>query len=147
MAIYWFTCQPGAGKTTLANHLSTHLHTKNPIIIDGDDIREIFKNADYSEAGRLKNIELAQNMALFMHKKGFNVCVSLVSPYKAQREAFKAKLGDQIKEIYVHAFVDRGRTHFHVKDYQPPTDNFVDIDTTNDTEFESYKKLIKQLGI
>ena len=80
--IYWFTGQPGAGKTTLAKYLGTHLHLKNPLLIDGDDIREIFQNKDYSEAGRLKNIELAQNMALFAHKKGFNVCVSLVSPYK-----------------------------------------------------------------
>lgn len=145
--IYWFTGQPGAGKTTLAKYLGTHLHLKNPLLIDGDDIREIFQNKDYSEAGRLKNIELAQNMALFAHKKGFNVCVSLVSPYKTQREAFKARLGDQIKELYVHAFTDRGRTQFHVAEYEPPTDNFIDIDTTNDTEFESYKRIVKELGL
>ena len=145
--IYWFTGQPGAGKTTLAKYLGTHLHLKNPLLIDGDDIREIFQNKDYSEAGRLKNIELAQNMALFAHKKGFNVCVSLVSPYKTQREAFKARLGDQIKELYVHAFTDRGRTQFHVAEYEPPTENFIDIDTTNDTEFESYKRIVKELGL
>ena len=86
-------------------------------------------------------------MALFAHKKGFNVCVSLVSPYKTQREAFKARLGDQIKELYVHAFTDRGRTQFHVAEYEPPTENFIDIDTTNDTEFESYKRIVKELGL
>jgi adenylylsulfate kinase len=89
--IYWFTGQPGAGKTTLADWLATHYHTK-AINIDGDDIREIFDNKDYSEAGRRKNIELAQNMAHFLHHKGYNVFVSLVSPYKDQRESFKEKL-------------------------------------------------------
>ena len=44
--IYWFTGQPGAGKTTLADWLATHYHTK-AIKIDGDDIRKIFDNKDY----------------------------------------------------------------------------------------------------
>ena len=55
--------------------------------IDGDDIREIFDNKDYSEVGRMKNIELAQHLSHFLHKKGQNVVVSLVSPYKDQRES------------------------------------------------------------
>ncbi len=142
--IYWFTGQPGAGKTTLADWLSTHYHTK-AIKIDGDDIREIFDNKDYSEAGRRKNIELAQNMALFLHHKGYNVFVSLVSPYKDQRESFKEKLGNGIVELYVHAFEDRGRTQFHVNNYEPPTENFIDVDTTNDSPFESYQKIREKL--
>lgn len=146
--IYWFTGQPGAGKTTLAKMLSTHLYPLRPIIVDGDDIREIYQNKDYSEEGRKKNIKLAQDLALFLHKKGMVAVVALVSPFKEQREEFKKLLGDEnIKEIYVHAFTDRGRTGFHVKDYQPPTDNFIDMDTTNDSEFQSYKKLLQKLNL
>jgi adenylylsulfate kinase-like enzyme len=145
--IYWFTGQPGAGKTTLANHLVTHLHLKKPVLIDGDDIRKIFSNKDYSETGRRKNVELAQNLAHFLHDKGHNVCVALVSPYKDQRDNFKEKFSDNIKEVYVHAFIDRGRTQYHVSDYEKPTEDYIDIDTTNDTEFESYKKLITKLGL
>ncbi len=144
--IYWFTGQPGAGKTTLADWLSTHYHTK-AIKIDGDDIREIFDNKDYSEAGRRKNIELAQNMDLFLHHKGYNVFVSLVSPYKDQRESFKEKLGNGIVELYVHAFEDRGRTQYHVANYEPPTENFIDVDTTNDTPFQSYMKIKEKLEL
>jgi adenylylsulfate kinase len=144
--IYWFTGQPAAGKTTLAYMLSTHLFDK-AINVDGDDIREIFDNKDYSEAGRRKNIELAQNIAHFLHKKEHNVFVSLVSPYKDQREAFKEKIGEGIVEIYVHAFEDRGRTQYHVTNYEPPTENFIDIDTTDDTPESSLVYLINKLGL
>jgi len=144
--IYWFTGQPGAGKTTLAYMLSTHLY-KDAINVDGDDIREIFDNKDYSEAGRRKNIELAQNIAHFLHKKEHNVFVSLVSPYKDQRESFKEKLGNGIVELYVHAFEDRGRTQYHVSNYEPPTENFIDVDTTNDTPFQSYMKIKEKLEL
>ena len=69
--IYWFTGQPGAGKTTLAKELVKYLQSNQKGIhhIDGDDLRDIFKNKDYSEAGRRKNIELAQNIAKFLSIK------------------------------------------------------------------------------
>ena len=53
--IYWFTGQPGAGKTTLALELIKHL--SNPIHIDGDNLRDILKNYDYTDSGRKNNIE------------------------------------------------------------------------------------------
>ena len=98
--IYWFTGQPGHSKTVLASALKQELN--NTFHIDGDDLRAIFNNKDYSEAGRRKNIELAQHLAHFLHNKVCNVVVSLVSPYIDQREEFKTKLGDSIKEFYVH---------------------------------------------
>ena len=127
--IYWFTGQPGAGKTVLATELKKEL--LNSFHVDGDDLREIFDNKDYSESGRRKNISLAQQLSHFLHNKGCDVVVSLVSPYKDQREEFKEKMGDDIKEIYVHTTEIRGREIFHVENYQKPTTNFIDIDTTN----------------
>jgi adenylylsulfate kinase len=138
--IYWFTGQPGHGKTVLATALKQNLD--NVFHIDGDDLRDIFDNKDYSEAGRRKNIELAQHLAHFLHNKGQNVVVSLVSPYKDQREEFKQKIGDTIKEFYVHTTDIRGRENFHVKDYQSPSENYISIDTTN-TSVEQCLKQIK----
>ena len=68
--IYWFTGQPGAGKTTLAKHLVNYFENNNVIHVDGDDLRDIFQNKDYSEVGRRKNIERAQDIARFMSEKG-----------------------------------------------------------------------------
>lgn len=141
--IYWFTGQPAAGKTTLAKYLVEYFPKDNVIHIDGDDLRDIFKNKDYSENGRRKNIERAQDIAHFMNEKGYNVIVSLVSPYRNQREEFKAK--SSVIEIYVHTKEDRGRNHFHVIDYEAPESNFVDIDTTSDNETDSYYKLLSKL--
>ena len=46
MAIYWFTGQPGAGKTTLSKQLKDYLHPSNTILVDGCYIRNIFQNKD-----------------------------------------------------------------------------------------------------
>ena len=53
--------QPGSGKSTLANELKHEV--EHPVIIDGDDLREIFKNKDYSEEGRRRNLTNAYNIA------------------------------------------------------------------------------------
>lgn len=128
--IFWFTGQPGAGKTSIAEVLITKL-PNNTFHVDGDDLREIFNNKDYSETGRRKNIELAQHITHFLHNKGTNVVVSLVSPYRDQREEFKQKIGDDIIEIYVHTENLRGREDFHVKNYEEPLENFLDMDTSD----------------
>jgi adenylylsulfate kinase-like enzyme len=84
--IYWFTGQPGHGKTVLAKTLNEKYFKNKAFHVDGDDLREIFDNKDYSEVGRRKNIELAQHISHFLNNKGENVIVSLVSPYKDQRD-------------------------------------------------------------
>jgi adenylylsulfate kinase len=146
MSIYWLTGQPAAGKTTLATWIQSSFPNKS-IIVDGDDIREIFVNKDYSEEGRKKNIEKAQILAKFLHHKGFTVIVSLVSPYRSQREEFKVEMGENLVEIYVHTNQDRGRNHFHVENYEPPLENFIDCDTTESSEYNTFLNLRKQLGI
>ena len=139
--VYWFTGQPGAGKTVLAKSLNAKYFENKAFHVDGDDLREIFDNKDYSEAGRRKNIERAQHISHFLNNKGETVIVSLVSPYKDQREEFKEKMGDNIKEIYVHTTEIRGRENFHVADYQPPTEHFIDANTTDCTPEETLNKI------
>ena len=139
--IYWLTGQPGSGKTTLANNLLDHFGKEKTMIIDGDDLRQIFDNKDYSETGRRKNIERAQDIALFMNRKGYDVIVSLVSPYKDQRDEFKKRA--DVVEFYLHTTEDRGRNQYHVSNYEPPTENFFDIDTTNRTDTSTYYEVLK----
>ena len=144
--IYWFTGQPASGKTTIAKHLNSYLsNTERVIHIDGDDLRKIFNNKDYSETGRRKNIERAQDIARFMSEKGYSVVVSLVSPYKDMRDSFKKD--NNVIEIYVHTKDIRGREEYHVDNYEPPTENYVDLDTTNKRDDESFIDLIKFIDI
>jgi len=138
--IYWFTGQPSHGKTVLADLLKKEV-LPNAYRIDGDEMRELFTNKDYSIKGRIANIDAAQKIAHYLHNQGQDVIVSLVSPYLDQREEFKQILGDNIKEIYVHTNEPRERDHFAVKGYQSPQENFIDIDTTSDTPLQSLEKI------
>tara|TARA_R110000822_G_scaffold70814_4_gene171087 strand:- start:176 stop:607 length:432 start_codon:yes stop_codon:yes gene_type:complete len=142
--IYWFTGQPCAGKTVLADMLKRKL-LFDAYRIDGDDMRELFSNKDYSIKGRVENVATAQRIAHYLHNQGENVIVSLVSPYIDQREEFKKLLGDDLVEIYVHTTDTRERDNFKAEAYIAPKDNFIDIDTTNDTPEQSYKELLSQL--
>lgn len=142
--IYWFTGQPSHGKTILADLLKQEKFP-NAYRIDGDEMRELFTNKDYSIKGRIANIDAAQKIAHYLHNQGQDVIVSLVSPYLDQREEFKQVLGDNIKEIYVHTNEPRERDHFAVKGYQAPQENFIDIDTTIDTPKESLKKILDEI--
>lgn len=125
--IIWLTGQPGAGKTTICKHAIN----EGAFHIDGDDLRDLFDNKDYSEAGRRKNVELAQQIAQYLHNKGKHVWVSLVSPFKDQRDKFKQKMGENLAEVYVHTSEVRGREDFFVKEYGIPDGDYLDLDTTN----------------
>tara|TARA_X000001316_G_C921949_1_gene36615 strand:+ start:2321 stop:2758 length:438 start_codon:yes stop_codon:yes gene_type:complete len=143
--IYWFTGQPAHGKTILANMLKEKL--PHAYRIDGDEIRELFTNKDYTINGRVVNVGTAQKIAHYLHNQGNDVIVSLVAPYIDQREDFKTLLGDSIKEIYVHTSEPRQRDHFKAIAYVAPQENFIDIDTTEDTPEQSFEKLCSQLDL
>ena len=151
--IYWFTGQPGAGKTVLGTKLKDFLQTekrnwrKDVFHIDGDDLREIFNNKDFSKEGRIKNITFAQGLAKYLNMKGFDVIVSLVAPYKEVRESFKTDMGSELIEIYVYTDELRGREANHVSDYEQPTDNFISIDTTDVEPIGSLLEIINQIQL
>ena len=140
--IIWLTGQPGSGKTTICEEI-LRLRDNRVFHIDGDDLRDLFENKDYSETGRRKNIELAQQIAQYLHNQGKDVLVSLVSPYKDQRDRFKEKMGDNLVEVFLHTTEIRGREDFFVKEYEKPTERYLNINTTNETVEESTKKVLE----
>ncbi len=86
--IHWFHGNSGAGKT----HLATHYDILNPnrVILDGDDVREMFGDSDMSAEGRWnQNIRLAK-MAQMLSIQGKNVSVASICPYaKLRKEIMK----------------------------------------------------------
>ena len=137
----WLTGQPGSGKTTLAKDVVANLKEMYDVFhLDGDDLRDIYDNKDYSEKGRRANIELAMNIARFLDNKGCHVVCSLVSPYKDMRDQLKSER--EVKEFYIHTSEIRGREDYFAKGYEPPSDDFTDIDTTNKSIEECVNEIL-----
>ena len=143
--VIWLTGQPGSGKTTLASKLVDYLNKKNKknkvINLDGDDLRSINKNKDYSKEGRIKNISTAISIIRFLANKKFICVVSIVAPYRFLRDELKEDF--PFLEVYLHTSEIRGREKYFAKDYEKPIDdNFVDIDTGNLTIKESLDEIL-----
>ena len=137
--VLWFTGQPGSGKTTLTNRFIEDkligfmkIQPVRIVHIDGDDLRDVLDNKDYSEKGRRKNIQFAINMAKVMDDKGYLVIVSMVSPYRDQRE--KLKSNRNITEFYLHTTEIRGKEDYFVEEYEQPIQNYVNINTDKPIE-------------
>ena len=149
--IYNFIGQPHSGKTTLAKHLKTALEINNQIrlvyMIDGDKLRDLFQNKDYSEAGRRKNIEKAYSIARYLQDLNpFNdVIIAVASPFLDLREELKESTN--VTEIYVHTTNIRGRENFHVKDFEKPVINYIDIDTSDVDELTSVNELFNKIEL
>jgi adenylylsulfate kinase len=150
--IYWFTGQPGAGKTVLGKKLVEFLGTEkrnwrsNVFHVDGDDLRELTINKNYTKEGRIQNIRNAQMIAEYVYKNGCDVVVTLVSPYLEIREEFKQRIGNDLYEFYIHTSKKRERDEFKVDDYEAPTQKFMDVDTTKDNPIQSFTKIIHYLS-
>ncbi len=143
--IYLFTGQPGSGKTTLAKKLQMWLQTdkknwrKSVFHIDGDQLREVFPNKDYSKEGRERNIQKAFDIAKYLDNCGNDVVISLVSPYREMREQLKSDC--KVQEIYCHTKKIRGREDFFALDYERPIEFYVDLDTSASPD-DTFTKLI-----
>lgn len=134
--------QPASGKTTLAKKfVGEGFHH-----IDGDHLRELFKNKDYSKEGRLKNLNRASDIAHYLNKaKNYNVVVSVVYPYEEARE-YLSKLSRDVKWIYLIYQEDRGRDQFKVEDFEVPHMDDVDlIINTSNTSIEDSLDQIKRV--
>tara|TARA_B100000029_G_C17153390_1_gene806886 strand:+ start:222 stop:683 length:462 start_codon:yes stop_codon:yes gene_type:complete len=129
--VIWLTGQPGSGKTTLANSLIESLEKDNPKIkiinLDGDDLRNINKNKDYSKEGRIKNISTAISIMRFLANKDYICIVSIVAPYRFLRDELKNEF--PFLEVYLYTTEIRGREDFFAKDYEIPLGDHLAIDT------------------
>lgn len=143
--------QPHSGKTTLGKlakeflQLEKHNWRTDVHHIDGDELRKLYDNTDYSREGRIANLNRASDIAAYLDSKGMDVVMSLVYPYLEAR-TYLNDLVPNVKWIYLTYKGERGREKFHVKDFDYPIgEDVITIDTTNQSEDESLVEIVLAL--
>lgn len=104
--VLWFTGLPGSGKSTIANEVEKELHSRgiHTYVLDGDNVRlGLNKDLGFTPEDRAENVRRVGEVARLMHDAGLVVIVCLVSPYRADRDAVRARFGDgQFVEVHVN---------------------------------------------
>jgi len=120
--------QPHSGKSTLANLLMRKIPAEN---IDGDFLRKIFQNKNYSRESRIINLNRASDIAHYINETTEkHVILSLVYPYQEARNYLNSLTSDVVW-IYLSYSGERGRENFHVTDFDIPIEeNVLSLDTS-----------------
>ena len=105
--VLWMTGLPCSGKTTIVKELQKDI--PNLAMLDGDELREWFSPKDFSKAGRDEHNKRVAHLAKLLLKHGVPSAVSLVSPYKENRDNAREIInsGDQFAECYVKCSVEK----------------------------------------
>jgi len=98
---------PCSGKTTIVKELQKDI--PNLAMLDGDELREWFSPKDFSKAGRDEHNKKVAHLAKLLLKHGVSSAVSLVSPYKENRDNAREIInsGDQFAECYVKCSLEK----------------------------------------
>jgi adenylylsulfate kinase len=106
----WLTGLSAAGKSTIAVILERMLleRGRHAYRLDGDNVRHgLNKNLGFSEADRAENIRRIGEVAKLFTDAGVIVIASFISPYRRDRDAVRALLGEgDFVEVYVKVSVE-----------------------------------------
>lgn len=117
--------QPGSGKTTLSNSFAGLLKLASPESqfpqLDGDEIRKLFSNNNYSKFGRLQNLRTISDIAFYLSQSNDLVIISAVFPYAVARE-YLMSLTKDVFWVFLHKreidYVQDNRFAHIVEDFE-----------------------------
>jgi len=105
----WMTGLSGSGKTTIAEALEKRLlfgHGKNVFRIDGDNLRTgLTRDLGFSPEDRAESVRRASEVAALFAEAGLITMVTLISPYRADRDAAR-KLHEKRGIPFMEVFMD-----------------------------------------
>ncbi|MCH9665797.1 MAG: adenylyl-sulfate kinase [Gammaproteobacteria bacterium] len=105
-AVIWLTGISGAGKSTLAFAVDRYLTDNefHSFVLDGDDLRlGLSSDLGFSEAARHENIRRVGEVSKLFCQSGLLTLVSLISPFRADRQTVRNLVGSNFVEIYIKA--------------------------------------------
>lgn len=105
--IYWLTGLSGAGKTTVGTMLFHYMKEKkdNVVLIDGDAMRKVTGNFDYSLEGRMKQGEIVQRLLMFLAEQGIDVICCVIGMSDKERQWNRENFSKYI-EIYLEVSME-----------------------------------------
>lgn len=112
-ATVWFTGLPGAGKSTIASAVEQRLvgEGRHAFLLDGDNLRHgLNGDLGFDKVSRSENVRRTAHVARLLAEAGTVALVSLVSPYRRDREqAASLHSADRIPflEVFVSAPLER----------------------------------------
>ena len=112
-AVLWLTGLSGSGKSTIATLLERRLHAEghHTYLLDGDIVRlGLNRDLGFTEADRVENIRRVAEVAALMVDAGLLVIVALISPYRSERDAARAKFAPgKFVEIFIDTAIGECR--------------------------------------
>ncbi|MEH2576194.1 bifunctional enzyme CysN/CysC [Bradyrhizobium sp. AZCC 1577] len=103
--VLWFTGLSGAGKSTIANLVDRRLAElgRHAALLDGDNLRYgINRDLGFTSEARVENIRRVAEIAALFVDAGLIALVSLISPFRGDRETARRRLDDgEFIEIHV----------------------------------------------
>ncbi len=105
--VYWITGLSGAGKTTIGKLLFTSLKAKkeNIIRLDGDELRYIFNNSDYSYEGRKRLGFQYSRLCKMLADQDNDVIICTIAMFDDVRAWNRENIDDYF-EIYLEVTLD-----------------------------------------
>jgi len=166
--IVYLTGLSGAGKSTLARLLEQRLHAQGirTYVLDGDELRTgLCAGLGFSDADRIENMRRVAEVARLMVDAGLVVITALISPFRAAREAARARFAPG---EFFEVFVDAPLSVCEARDpkglyrrarrgeipgftgidspYEPPLDAEICIDSAHSTPHAAADALVLRLA-
>mgnify|MGYP001204521880 CR=1 FL=1 len=161
--IFWITGLSGSGKSAIGKAILPDIKKKfgNTILINGDDIRNIFNIKNYDKLSRLKIGKSYFNLCLFLLKQNYNVIFTVVGLMHNLQKYNRLKGKDKYVEIYIDAdikkLVKRKSKYFYrkkvknvvgisIKPEFPKKPNFLIKNNFNKTVSKLSKELVSKIN-
>ena len=153
--LFWITGLSGAGKTSLANNIKKEIINQYgpTLIVNGDDLRKIFKLTKYDQNSRLEYGKQYAKFAKFITDQNINLIFTIVGMFNELRRWNKQNIKNYV-EIFIKANVSKIKKKRKKKLYFQNSKNIVGI--TIKPQFpknpyiiinNNFKKSIKELSL
>lgn len=103
-AVVWLTGLSGSGKSTIGHHLEALLVARGALayVLDGDNLRHgLCADLGFSPEARVENIRRTGEVAAILLEAGVIVVTALISPFRADRDRVRARVGASFFEVHV----------------------------------------------